>query len=295
MKRLLTLLLALCLFMGVAWAEEPDQEISSDAVEASVDEVEFSLGGDEPEAEPPAEEEVTDEEYIYESSKKSDYYLNCPDVYDYKNAVFASNRVYPGELVWPLKGRAPLTRFASHVGWRDAARIHRQQGGTWASWLHHGTDIGGATTKQVVVAAASGVAYAGERRGNGRYVVIDHGNGWYTEYQHLSRFAGEVFDGCREIPVEAGDPIGYVGNTGGDYPVHLHFEIAWSPDGPGSDDKAYFKQTHNLHLYGYSFPQQCVVRMRWPQTWEMCSAEYQSFVIAPEAKPTEEPVGEEEE
>ena len=293
MKRLLCLLTVLCLLSCAAMAEETEEEIQSDAVEASVGEVEFSLGGDEPVAEEPAEEYV-DEDYIYESSKKSDYYLNCPDVYDYKNLVTASARVYSGELIWPLKGMAPPKHFHSHVGWRDAARIHRQQGGTWASWLHHGIDIGSVSTSQVVVAAASGVAYAGESNGIGRYVVIDHGNGWYTRYQHLSRFAGEIFIDCREIPVEAGDPIGYVGNTGGDYPVHLHFEIAWSPDGPGSDDKAYQKQTHNLHLYGYSFPQQCVVRMRWPQTWEMCSAEYQTFVSAPEPQATEEPEEEEE-
>ena len=298
MKRYLCVLVALCLLTGFALAEEIGEDVLSDAVEASVGEVEVSLGGDEP-VEEPAQEEYADEEYIYESSNMSDYYLDCPDVYDYKHLVSASARVYPGKLVWPLQGMAPLTHVSSHVGWRDAARIHRHQGGSWASWLHHGIDVGHVTTSQVVVAAADGVAYAGEASGIGRYVVIDHGNGWYTRYQHLSRFAGEVFIDCRAVPVKAGDPIGYVGSTGGDYPVHLHFEIAWSPDGPGGDDKVYQKQTHNLHLHGYSFSQQCVVRMRWPKTWEMCSAEYQQYYadiseLYPErAQPDGEAVSEE--
>lgn len=280
MKRRLAALLLLCLCVGCALAEGLEDEANGTwiaPVEDAVGESSFELGED-----AAVPEEYYFEEYVDTPSSNADCYLSCPDVYDIKNAVSASERVYPGKLVWPLPGTQPLAHVSSHVGWRDAARIHRNQGGDWASWLHHGVDVGHVTKSQVVVAAAGGVAYSGVQKGNGLYVVIDHGNGFYTEYQHLSRLAGTLVDGCREIPVEAGDPIGYVGNSGGDYPVHLHFEIAWSPDGAGSDDETYHFETHNRWYYGYSFSQQKVVRMRWPDRWELCSAEYQSFVSTAE-------------
>lgn len=280
MKKWLAALLMLCLCMPCAFAEEEleldlDVEAQIESVDDAVGETTLDLGG----GGTAVDDAHVAEEYTFvPPSSKEVYYLDCPDVYDIKNVVSASQRVYPGALLWPLKGKQPPKRFTSHVGWRNAARIHSGQGGAWPSWLHHGVDVGNVTRRQLVVVAASGVAYAGEQRGNGRYVVIDHGNGFYTKYQHLSRFAGEMFDGCREVPVEAGDPIGYVGNSGGDYPVHFHFEIAWSPDGPGSDDITYHRETHNRTIKAYSFPQQSVVRMHWAERWEICSAEYQTFI-----------------
>lgn len=290
MKKWLCLLTVLCICAPWAMADASDGATQSSPVEAAVEEVSFDLGSD---AEEPPEETYV-EECVVDPSSDEDCYLDIPDVYDIKNLVSASDRVYPGTLVWPLKGTQPLTHVSSHVGWRDAARIHRGQGGTWPSWLHHGTDISHVTTSQVVVAAAPGIAYAGEQRGNGLYVVIDHGNGWYTKYQHLSRFAGEIFDGCREVLVSPGDPIGYVGNSGGDYPVHFHFEIAWSPDGPGSDDETYHLETHNRKIYAYSFPQQSAVKMRWPERWELCSAENQTFVATVEELYGETPADDDE-
>ena len=276
MKRWLSVCLVLCLCLAGALAEElpEDEETLIDGVDAEVAETTFDLGGDDA----PAPEEYYIDDGSYTGSPDEVFDLGCPDIYDVKYLVSASDRVYPGTLVWPLPGNAPLSHLSSHVGWRNAARIHRGQGGDWASWLHHGIDVSGVTPSQLVVAADSGVAYAGEQQGNGKYVVIDHGNGFYTKCQHLSRFAGAIFAGCRAVPVQAGDPIGYVGSSGGDYPVHFHFEIAWSPYGPGSDDAEYHEQTHNRDIYAYSFDQQCFIKMHWPQTWELCSAEYQTFV-----------------
>ncbi|MBR2698130.1 MAG: M23 family metallopeptidase [Clostridia bacterium] len=289
MKIWLCLLMALCLLAAPAVGEGLDDgvtDVSAAAVDADVGEAEIGFGEDAPV--PGTQQEMYAEERLPPSGADESCYLDIPNVYDLKNAVAASDRVYPGTLLWPLPGTQPLRHISSRVGWRDAARIHRGQGGEWPSWLHHGTDVSHVTTSQLVVAADDGIAYAGVQRGNGLYVVIDHGNGFYTKCQHLSRFAGAIFEGCREIPVLAGDPIGYVGNSGGDYPVHFHFEIAWSPDGPGSDDATYHAQTHNRKIYAYSFPQQSRVKLRWPETWELCSAEYQTFVTDPEMMEDEE-------
>jgi hypothetical protein len=62
---------------------------------------------------------------------------------------------------------------------------------------------------------------AGRECGNG--VVIDHGQGWTTQYCHLRKDSIAVRPGER---VAAGDAIGMVGQSGlADFP-HVHIEIA---------------------------------------------------------------------
>lgn len=287
MRRTLILLMLLCLLCGSFCLSE-EEEVQLDA---PVEEITVSLGGeDEPE---PTEVPTVPDDYGDDDWRESDYIIPYPDVTsaEIRNQLKPSKRVYPGKLVWPLPGTPVLGHLTSHVGWRNAARIHSHQGGTWPSWLHHGIDVGNVKKGHPVAAVADGLAYAGYRRGEGLYVVIDHQNGFYTEYQHLSGFAGAVTRGCRAVPVKAGDLIGAVGNSGGDYPVHFHFEIAWSPKGGGSDDKTYFKRTKSRSIRAYSFPQESVVTLHWPKTWELCTAENQIFVPSVEAlaEPTKTP------
>lgn len=55
--------------------------------------------------------------------------------------------------------------------------------------------------------------------GYGRWVEIDHGNGWTTRYAHLSsQTVGLGAD------VRRGDAVGRVGDTGHSTGSHLHFE-----------------------------------------------------------------------
>ncbi|PRX97375.1 M23 family metallopeptidase [Allonocardiopsis opalescens] len=53
----------------------------------------------------------------------------------------------------------------------------------------------------------------------GRYIVIDHGDGWTSLYAHLASFNVSV--GQR---VTVGQRIGSVGSTGGSTGPHLHYE-----------------------------------------------------------------------
>lgn len=283
MKKLTAMLLILCLLALACCAEEETESEPEGAVESAVEEITVELGGD-------SEEEIPEPRATKAPKVREQYWdeedciIPYPDVTssEIKNQLKSSDRVYPGKLVWPLPGTPVLGHITSHVGWRNAARIHSHQGGDWPSWLHHGIDVGHVTKNQSVVAAADGMAWAGKRRGDGNYVVIDHGNGWYTEYQHLSRFAGAVYRNCKKVPVKAGDPIGYVGNSGGDYPVHFHFEIAYSPKGKGGSAGKYFKLTKNRAIRAYSFPQECVIELHWAKTWEICTAEKQHFVASAE-------------
>jgi hypothetical protein len=62
----------------------------------------------------------------------------------------------------------------------------------------------------------------GKEAGNG--VVIDHGNGWETQYSHLKQRSVRVKLGDR---VEAGQPLGLIGMSGkADFP-HVHFSVRY--------------------------------------------------------------------
>ena len=58
--------------------------------------------------------------------------------------------------------------------------------------------------------------------GYGKYILIQHVNGYETGYGHQSRFADGIKPGVR---VRQGQLIGYVGSTGYSTGNHLHFEI----------------------------------------------------------------------
>jgi hypothetical protein len=66
--------------------------------------------------------------------------------------------------------------------------------------------------KVVTVTDLGGTSY-------GKYVVIDHGNGWKTYYAHLNSFSVSVGNN-----VSQGQRIGAVGSTGGSTGPHLHHE-----------------------------------------------------------------------
>ncbi len=60
----------------------------------------------------------------------------------------------------------------------------------------------------------------GREAGNG--VVIDHGDGWQTQYSHLKRGSIRVKRGQR---VEAGDALGLIGLSGMTEFPHVHFDV----------------------------------------------------------------------
>ncbi len=86
---------------------------------------------------------------------------------------------------------------------------------------HSGVDIA-APDKSAVVAPAAGVVVAtGDYFFNGNTVLIHHGQGLVTMYCHLSEI--DVQDGER---LDAGDPIGKIGQTGRVTGPHLHWSLS---------------------------------------------------------------------
>jgi len=87
--------------------------------------------------------------------------------------------------------------------------------------LHDGTDFGAACGTVVRAAAAGTVSQVGSSGAYGRRVVLRHGAGLETSYNHLGSYS--VSRGER---VATGDSIGRVGSTGMSTGCHLHL-MAW--------------------------------------------------------------------
>ena len=86
--------------------------------------------------------------------------------------------------------------------------------------LHEGQDMPAPEGTPIRAASSGVITYVGVYSGYGNYVSIDHGNKISTGYGHMSRFA-DIHVGMH---VDAGQVIGYVGNTGHSFGDHLHFE-----------------------------------------------------------------------
>ncbi len=87
--------------------------------------------------------------------------------------------------------------------------------------MHWGMDFS-APTGTNIFATGDGVVekVVHSRRGLGKYVLIDHGYGYKTQYGHMSET--KVRKGQK---VKRGDVIGLVGNTGISSAPHLHYEV----------------------------------------------------------------------
>lgn len=115
-----------------------------------------------------------------------------------------------GGYIWPCSSKYVTSPLGS-----------RYTGIKGASTNHMGIDIGrvGYTT-QVVAAKAGTVIIASYNKYRGNYVVVSHGSGNTTTYQHLSKISVKV-----NQKVSQGQALGVTGSTGVANGAHLHFEI----------------------------------------------------------------------
>ncbi|QDG62217.1 M23 family metallopeptidase [Pseudarthrobacter sp. NIBRBAC000502771] len=87
--------------------------------------------------------------------------------------------------------------------------------------FHRGEDLVAQCGTSVLAAAAGTVTFASwDQYGGGNRVVVDHGNGLKTTYNHLSSF--NVTNGQK---VSRGDVVAFSGTTGASTGCHLHFEV----------------------------------------------------------------------
>jgi murein DD-endopeptidase MepM/ murein hydrolase activator NlpD len=101
---------------------------------------------------------------------------------------------------------------------------------TGEMWHHQGIDLAAKKQTEVHAGAAGRVIEAVNEytinKGAGRYVTLQHENGYSTRYTHLHTLAVKQGD-----LVKAGEIIGTVGTTGLSTGPHLHFEV-WFHDKP---------------------------------------------------------------
>lgn len=87
---------------------------------------------------------------------------------------------------------------------------------------HNGADFATPVGTTVMAVASGVISDSGYDRRNGFYLVLQHADGWFSRYLHLSDITVE-----RGSSVEAGAAIARTGNTGLSTGPHLHLEIGY--------------------------------------------------------------------
>ena len=114
-----------------------------------------------------------------------------------------------GSLTHPVPGAAITSGFGG--------RVAPTAGATTG---HDGIDYGAGYGAAVYAADSGTVITAQYNSARGNYIVVNHGNGMQTWYQHLSSMSVTVGQ-----TVARGQVIGNVGTTGISTGPHLHFEV----------------------------------------------------------------------
>ncbi|MEN8198707.1 MAG: peptidoglycan DD-metalloendopeptidase family protein, partial [Thermodesulfobacteriota bacterium] len=96
--------------------------------------------------------------------------------------------------------------------------------------IHTGVDMRGRTGQQIVATADGVVKKAFYNGSYGRYVEIDHGNGYRTKFAHMKKLLVK-----RGAQIKRGQSVGTVGNSGRSTGPHLHYEVCLNgkPVNPG--------------------------------------------------------------
>lgn len=122
----------------------------------------------------------------------------------------APNIEWNGEgFMWPLPG---YSATSSSYGWRTLNGVKE---------FHRGLDIP-APAGTPIYAAAPGVVSTTGHWSYGTCVKVSVSSNMVHIYAHMTARAAGITDG---VMVEAGQVIGYVGNTGNSFGNHLHFEV----------------------------------------------------------------------
>jgi len=106
---------------------------------------------------------------------------------------------------------------------------------------HKGIEIESEFNSPVSAVLPGGVEFSGWLRGLGNVIILHHGQGLYTLSAHLFKFSKEVGDS-----VEAGEVIGFVGDTGNREKPSLYFEVR--SHGKAVDPLAYLSSTSKSQL-----------------------------------------------
>jgi len=131
-----------------------------------------------------------------------------------ENIMLESRFLTVSERQWEGVFRIPADNEIS-----TAFGTKRIMNKTWTS-IHRGVDIRGSEGDEVRASNNGTVVLARELFFGGNTIILDHGQGIYTLYMHLSQMNVRPGD-----PVAKGDIIGLLGSTGRATGPHLHFGV----------------------------------------------------------------------
>ena len=113
-----------------------------------------------------------------------------------------------GQLAWPAEGRV-ITKFGRQ--WNPKLKTTTE---------NPGIDIKGKPGSEIRTVLGGIVTTITFIRGFGTTIIIDHGNGFYTVYGHVTNIQTN-----EDSQVRGGDVIAYMGDSGSINGSQLHFEI----------------------------------------------------------------------
>ncbi len=117
-----------------------------------------------------------------------------------------------------MKGKLPLPVNGRIVGFYGKRKDPEYNTYTF----HRGIDIEAPEGSEIRAVYDGRVIYSDWLKGYGNIIIIDHGDGYYTVYAHVSK----VLKGVGEN-VKGGDVIALVGETGSIKGSYLYFEIRY--------------------------------------------------------------------
>ena len=139
------------------------------------------------------------------ATRQEENFLRTVEFFSRKSDV-----IFSTPSIWPTRGW-----ISSGFGYRVSPFTGRRQ-------FHEGIDIA-SNYGSIVRAPGDGtVTYVGRKRGYGRVLEINHGNGYVTRYAHNARILVK-----RGKKVKRGDPVAKVGSSGLTTGPHLHYEVRY--------------------------------------------------------------------
>ncbi|MFD9655600.1 M23 family metallopeptidase [Streptomyces mirabilis] len=138
-------------------------------------------------------------------------------------------------------GAATNTGYTLPVEGATIGTGYKVAGSMWSSGYHTGVDFVVSTGTTVKAVAAGTVVSAGWGGAYGNQVVIQHADGRYSQYAHLSALS--VSPGQT---VTESQQIGLSGATGNVTGPHLHFEIRTTPNYGSDVDPVAYLRSHGV-------------------------------------------------
>lgn len=159
-------------------------------------------------------------DYIFDPSLNVDPATVDPTVTEPEAELWASLAVpVTDKKMWEGQFTIPVPLELADC-WTSLFGNRRSYNGSEYKYFHSGLDFCGRVGTELYATATGKVVYTGPLIVRGNVVVIDHGWGVYTAYDHLSEIIVQPGD-----LVQPGQVVGLGGDTGRTTGPHLHWEV----------------------------------------------------------------------